>query len=166
MQGQPAKVRGACQPAWVRWGSLHLGASWEFLSAMLSWTSGDIAAFSPCQSEGTACTEPFPHPIPGFSTQGLVIHQRAKAQPDTFRLAQLCTYLKCCPWNSAQETSFLVKSWFLPKSCVSHVLRMPCNRILPDSKLQTASHAFLQKPGQLVLGSHRALFPSYPTSSP
>lgn len=164
MQGQPAKVQGAGQPVCVGWGSLHLGASWEFLSALPSWTAGGIEAFSSCQSGGTVCTEPFPHPIPGFSKQGLSIHQWTRAQlqvsPPAHTPATLS--MEFSPGNLIPG-----KKLILPRSCVSHALWIAPNRILPDSKLQTASHAFLPNSlGSLSWVATGLFFPSYATPSP
>lgn len=46
-------------------------------------------------------------------------------------------------WNSAQETSLLVKSSVLTRSCLQGTLWIEAHRIPPDAKFQTASHVSL-----------------------
>lgn len=105
------------------------------------------------------CTEPFPHPIPGFSsTQGFFIRQWAGAHLSPLKVSPAAHKKEGhTPATLSLEFSsgnlILGKNRILPRSCLSCALWMGPNRIPPDFKLQKASSAFL--PDSLVV------FPGY-----
>lgn len=124
------------------------------------------ASFSPCQKAAVVRTEPFPHPMSGFSsTRGLFLHQRA-------RLAQLPTERRDTRPHGSTVTLSLPSSsgslllgtkLILPSSCSSRALWIGSNRIPPDSKFRTASRASLPNTlGSFSWVSAWLCSPSYP----